>query len=205
MATKTKAELEAQVAELQAQLEALKNGGNGVVSNPYAPQSTDVIIVYTSHSEGYMGGTQFAIQASVYGEEFTLTRPQFDELVGKYRPWFKDGRLAVSYKSIAAAAAKGLPIDRDNGLSVDELHNLGTMKPEQIEKLWNKVKYESLRVSIVAYYKEQFEGDVPGYRDRARVDCLNRLTDGAFDYESQVLGGKPFKLQPIDLVTATED
>lgn len=212
MATKTKAELEAYIKQLEERLQAIEAGAKPVVEEPkvatapvYTPTSTDVVIVYTSHSKGHMDGNQFSLDANVYGEEFTLSRSQFDELAGKYRHWFDKGILAVSYKSAAVAAAKGLPVDRDNGLSVKDLHGLGSMTPEQIEKLWNKAKLDSLRMSIVTYYKEQFLADAPGYRDRGRVDVLNRLTEGGFDAESVALSGKRYKAHPIDLITDTEE
>lgn len=211
MATKTKAELEAYIAELEARLNKLESTGEktqtGAVNTPIymSAPSTDVVVVYTSHSLGYLSGTQFAINASVYGEEFTLSRSQFDELAGKYREWFNDGRLAVSYRNVDVAAAKGLPTDKDIGLSVKELRNLGNMSSEQIEKLWEKAKLDNLRLSIVTYFKEKFLEGAPGYRDRARIDTLNRLTDGGFEAESRTVGGRPFKVQPVDLITATED
>lgn len=212
MATKTKAELEAYIEQLEARLQALEGNHAPItedvkpVSTPnYTPTSNDVVIVYTSHSKGHMEGSQFSLDANVYGEEFTLSRTQFDELAGKYRHWFDKGILAVSYKSAAVAASKSLPVDRDNGLSVKDLHSLGSMTPEQIEKLWDRVKLDSLRMSIVTYYKEQFLADVPGYRDRGRVDVLNRLTEGGFDAESVALSGKRYKAHPIDLITDTEE
>jgi hypothetical protein len=213
MATKTKAELEAYIKQLEEKLDAvLAAQGKQVEAKPapaptpsYVPTSTDVTVVYTSHSKGHMEGNQFSIDANVYGEEFTLSRTQFDELAGKYRHWFEKGILAVSCKSAAVAAAKGLPIDKDNGLSVEELHNLGSMTPAQIEELWNKCKFPGLRMSIVTYYKEKFLEGAPGYRERARVDVLNRLTEGGFDAESVALSGKRYRVHPIDLVTDTED
>ena len=216
MATKTKAELEQEIAELKQLIKDLQAGmapkaeepaEEKPVATPVYAQvpSTDVVVVYMSHSLGHMEGKLFSLDASIFGEEFTLSRGQFDELVGKYRRWFEDGRLAVSYKNIDVAAAKGLPTDRDNGLTVKELHSLGKMSVEQIEKLWEKAQIDSLRMSIVTYYKEKYLAGEPGYRDRARVDGLNRLTNGGFDPEAQALSGRPFKIQPIDLVTATED
>ena len=82
---------------------------------------------------------------------------------------------------------------------------VATMTPEQIEKLWNKVGVEALQMSIVTYFKEKYLAGEEGYRDRARIDCLNRLTNGGFDAEAQAVGGRRVKLLPIDLVTATED
>lgn len=212
MATKTKAELEARIAELEKLL-AEKSETPVAVEQPaaaptpivVATPSTDVEVVYTSHSLGHMEGKLFSLDASIYGERFMLSRSQFDELVGKYRSYFDAGILAVSAKYVDVAAAKGLPVDKDNGLSVEELRSMGKMTPEQIEKLWNKVGVENLKMSIVTYFKEKYlEGD-PGFRDRTRIDCLNRLTNGGFDAEAQAVSGRPVKLHPVDLITATED
>ena len=210
MATKTKAELESYIAELEERLKNLESASG--VATPVAPVnmytqpvSTDVEFVYTSHSKGHLEGKLFSIDANVYGERFTLSRSQFDELAGKYRHWFENGILAVSSANVDVAASKGLPVEKDNGLSVKELHSLGSMTSDQIEKLWNKVKYDALRMSIVTYYKEQFLNDVPGYRDRARVDTLNRLTEGGFDAESVALSGKRYRIQPKDLIIDSED
>lgn len=223
MATNTKKELEQKIAELEKEIKRLTESKTVVegeadsetesvpaptpaptpvyVSTP----STDVVVVYTSHSLGHLEGKLFSIDASVYGEEFTLSRSQFDELVGKYRRWFDSGILAVSHRNIDIAASKGLPTDKDNGLTVRELRSLGKMSTEQIEKLWEKAQAENLRMSIVTYFKEKFLANEPGFRDRARVDCLNRLTDGGFDPEVTILSGRPLKIAPTDLMTATED
>ena len=216
MATKTKAELEQEIAILKAQLAEKESAQKEEAAAPAVPASqpvpaymtapsTDVAIVYTSHSSGHMEGKLFALDASVYGEEFTLSRSQFDELVGKYRRWFNDGILAVSYRNVDVAAAKGLPTDKDIGLSVKQLNALGTMSPAQIEDLWNSIAQHSLRMSIVTFYREKFDENAPGYRDRARLDCLNRLTNGGFDDEVMAVSGRQVKKVPVDLVTATED
>lgn len=50
--------------------------------------STDVTIVYCSDSMGYAKISNMELHFNKYGEEFTMSRYQFDELVGKYRDWF---------------------------------------------------------------------------------------------------------------------
>ena len=211
MATKTKAELEAEILELKKKLAeraplAQPETSAEVVAPRVTPvyvnaPTTDVVVVYTSHSAGHMQGTQFSLDASMYGEEFTLSRQQFDELVGKYRRWFDRGVLAVSYKNADVAAAKGLPIDKDNGLSVKELRSLGTMTPAQIEKLWDKIELFSLRNTIVLYFKDRYLAGEEGFRDIGRLDTLNRLTNGGFDSEVQAARGRSTKITPTDFVT----
>lgn len=229
MTTKTKTELEAENAELLRQIEELKAANaakNGSVApeeaekeaRPEAPSAqsviqpiyvtapnTDVEVVYTSHSPGHVEGKMFSFDASVYGETFSMSRAQFDELAGKYRNWFNDGRLAVSHKNIDVAAMKGLRVDTEVGLTVNDLRNMGKMSTEQIEKLWDKVGLDNLRLTIVTYYKDQFSAGAEGFRDRARIDCLNRLTNGGFDAESQIVGGKRLRIHATDLLAAADE
>ena len=216
MATKTKAELELEIIELKKKLAEKESAPVSEPEEVVEPKtvptpvymtapSTDVVLVYTSHSLGHLEGKMFAIDATIYGEEFTLSRQQFDELVGKYRSWFDAGILAVSYRNVDVAAAKGLPTDKDIDVSVKELKSLGTMSNEQIEKIWSRISKESTKDSIITYYKDKFMEDAPGYRDRARVDCMNRLTDGAFADEVLVASGRQVRYSAIDLMQATEE
>ena len=229
MATKTRAELEAENAELLRQIEELKAAAapknDGVAQNeikeevkPQAPSAnafnqpiyittpnTDIEVVYTSHSPGHLEGKMFSYDASVYGETFSMSRNQFDELVGKYRHWFNDGRLAVSHKNIDVAAMKGLRVDTEVGLTVNDLRNMGKMSADQIEELWDKVGLDNLRQTMVTYYKDQFLAGAEGFRDRTRIDCLNRLTNGGFDAESQTVGGRRLRIHARDLLAAADE
>lgn len=199
----TKAELEAKIAELQAMLErataaaapvsAVKNETNSPVY-PY----TDVTLVYCSDSLGYAKISNMEINCTKYGEEFVMTRSQFDELVGKYRSWFDRGVFAVSYKNADIASAKGVFTDKELGLDVATLHAIGKMSARELENLWNGLRLISLKESIVCYYKRKFiEGD-PAFQNREKIDLLNRLTDGGFKREQDELSGR-YKIQPTEM------
>ena len=58
--------------------------------------NTDVVLVYCSDSMGHLATAHVDLTFNHWGESFTLSRSQFDEVVGKYRHWFDDGILAVS-------------------------------------------------------------------------------------------------------------
>lgn len=199
----TKAELEAKIAELQAMLErataaaapvsAVKNETSSSVY-PY----TDVTLVYCSDSLGYAKISNMEINCTKYGEEFVMTRSQFDELVGKYRSWFDRGVFAVSYKNADIASAKGVFTDKELGLDVATLHAIGKMSARELENLWNGLRLVSLKESIVCYYKRKFiEGD-PAFQNREKIDLLNRLTDGGFKREQDELSGR-YKIQPTEM------
>ena len=207
----TKAELESELSSVKDQLaeamkviELLKNAAatSSATAQPIvvnsAPASTDVTIVYCSDSLGYAKISNMELNFNRYGEEFLLNRYQFDELVGKYRDWFERGILAVSSKNLDVAIAKNLPTDSDYALSAKILASIGKMTPAQLEKLWNENSKQSHRECIVSYIKRKFiEGD-PDFKNREKVDLMNRLTDGAFFREQDELSGR-YKIEPTDM------
>lgn len=204
----TKAELEARNADLEAQLAEIRALLAATVAaqktTPVVPTTTpasngDVTIVYCSDSMGYASLSNIDLHFNCYGEEFILSRYQFDELVGKYRRWFDRGVLAVSYKNIDVAAAKGLRTDREFALSASILNSIGKMTPAQLEKLWNDnsgtLEHQK---SIVSFIKRKFiEGD-QAYRNREKIDLMNRLTNGGFEREQDELAGR-YKIRPTEM------
>lgn len=201
--TKTKAELEAELQELKElikQLSANQNAAQPVQPVYQQPvtvvaPNNDITIVYMSDSLGYAKISNMELNFNRYGEQFTLTRYQFDELVGKYRSWFDRGILAVSYNNLDAAIAKGVKTDADYNLDYKKLEKIGSMTCDQLEKLWNENTTLEHKRSIVSFMKRKFIEDVRGYKDRAKIDLMNRLTDGGFQRESDELSGR-YKIAP---------
>jgi len=200
-------QLEEQVAQLMEQVKILTSALNAtaqssnVVTTPTAVNSnSDVSLVYMSDSLGVIRyGNGIELNCTRFGEEFVITRSAFDEIVGRYRKWFDAGMLAVSYKNVDVAAAKGVRTDKEYALSAEKLHDLGKISVQDIEKLWEENPTEAHRLSIVTYFKRKFiEGKESGFRDRSRVDCLNRLTNGGFAQESRELGGD-YKIRPTNM------
>lgn len=198
----TKAELEAKIAQLEALLAAKDNAAPQVTTAPVsAPQvvittpNTDVTVVYCSDSLGYAKVSNMELNFTRYGEKFTMPRYQFDELVGKYRSWFDRGVLAVSADNVDIAASKGVRTDKELQLTPDKLASVGKMTADQLEKLWNSITIDSHKEALVLYYKRNFIEGNAGFRDRAKVDLMNRLTNGGFDRESDELSGR-YKISP---------
>ena len=195
------------IAELQSQLAANKVAQPA----PEVPQAqptivvsapnTDVTLVYLSDSLGYIKCNNLELNCTRYGEEFTVTRSDFDAVVGKYRHWFDRGILAVSYRNVDVAVAKGIKTDKDYVLDAKSLAGIGKMSCDELEKLWNETKSKDQKLSIVTYYKRKFiEGEDESYRDRAKIDLLNRLTNGGFDREAVELSGRNTELKPTAFI-----
>lgn len=193
-----KAALEKQIEELKAQMAAMSTVAAQPAAQP-APAvyittpNTDVTLVYTADCPGAVQYRNSCLECTRYGEEFTLPRSDFDEVVGKYRSWFNKGILAVSDKDIAIAKAKGVPTVLENGgLTYDKLDAIGSMSTEEIEKLWNSVSREGLKQSIVLFFKRKYEENAPGFGDLARIDTLNRLSNGGLTVIRDFIAGRNY-------------
>lgn len=204
----TKAEMEAYIAELEAQLQNQKNTSYGeteeLVSHsqytkPLKEKTDDsVTLVYCSDSLGFAKISNMEFNFNRYGEQFKVPRYQFDELVGKYRRWFDEGILAVAPEDYEVAAAKGISTTDEFVLSYKILSSIGTMSVSAIEELWNKTTKSEHRRSIITFVKKKFiEGD-PKYRNREKIDLFNRLTNNGFVREQDELSGR-YKYNPIEM------
>ncbi len=213
----TKAELEAYIKKLEAQLAenaslstakeetAAVAGATAAIENKtfmtpvvnVTVPTSDVTLVYLSNSEGYLKTISTELYMNSYGEEFTLSKSQFDEVAGKYRRWFERGILAVSHKNMDVAIAKGLPTDADTVLTRDKLNSIGTMSVGEIEDLWNASTLNQ-KHCIAAHVKRRFiEGD-GHYANREKIDLFNRLTDGSFRREQDELSGR-YTINPTEM------
>lgn len=187
----TKAELEAQIELLKAQLALAQQNAAAPAPAPAPTLATsDVAVVYCSDSLGYAKISNMELYFTRYGEEFVMSRVQFDELVGKYRSWFDRGVLTVSYRNADVASAKGLRTDREVALDAETLESIGRMTAAQLESLWNRINLPAQKDSIVCFYKRKFVDGDAAYRNREKVDLLNRLTDGGFKREQDELSGR---------------
>lgn len=190
------------VKELENEIESLKLLlAQALNQNKASARTEDVTIVYMSESLGVVKAGNVELRCTKFGETFTVSRMDFDMIVGKYRDWFDQGILAVAPENIEVAAAKGVRTSDEYNISPDKLHRLGRMSVNEIEVFWNTLTKEEHKLSVTQYFKRKLiEGTEPGYRDRAKIDLLNRLTNGGFQREAIEIGGGNLKIQPTELI-----
>lgn len=193
--TKQKQESDARIADLEKEL------GEAKKAQP-AGFNGDVTLVYLSDSPGILNKVPgLSLRCGCYGEEFTLSRHQFDAVVGQYRDWFKEGILAVSRDNIDVAAKKGLKTQDEYYLKPSQLQRLGTMPVSELEKVWRECKNDNERLCIVTYYKRKFiEGKEPGYHETGRVLAMNTLTQQGLKREALEISGASLKITPTDFM-----
>lgn len=188
------------IKKLQEQMAAMSTPTTAQPNIVVTAPTNDVTLVYMSDSLGVITVNNLTLNCTRFGEEFVLSRSDFDAIVGKYRHWFEDGILAVSSKNMDVAAAKGIKTDKEYAITADKLNKLGKMSLTELERLWEDTTATAQKVSIVTYFKRKFiEGKEAGYRDRAKVDLLNRLTDGGFNREALELSSSDTTYRPIEI------
>ena len=172
----------------------------GMMKNSGPSMSAEVTLVYLSESLGVVSIDGLTLNCSRYGEQFQVSRIQFDQIVGKYRKWFDDGILAVGDNCVDVAAAKDIKTESEYVLNAKILNSIGKMSASELSKLWDKLTTPEERNSVVLHVKHKLiEGD-PVYKDREKIDLLNRLTNGGFTREQIELSGLNTKYQPQSLI-----
>lgn len=202
-----KAKVDADMAEYKASLEA-DYAKKKAELRPASTANDNVKIVWLCAYDGVMNKVPgITLSCHKYGETFTLSRQQFDAIVGEYHHWFDKGMLAVHHDNIDVAAEKGLKTEDEYALSAKKLERLGSMSPADIRKLWEECGANvdrdvanAQRLSIVSFYKRKFlEGKEPGYRDSDRVLELNKLTKQGLKREAVEISGASLKIEMTDL------
>lgn len=191
-----------QKAELEEKFKEKKEEVREPAPVTYKNGNGDVKIVWLCSYDGVLNKVPgINLVCHYYGETFTLSRPQFDSVVGEYRRWFDKGMLAVHHSCIEVAAEKGLKTEDEYALSAKKLEKLGTMSPSDIRKLWEDCDNDAQRLSIVSFYKRKFmEGKEPGYRNSDRILELNKLTNQGLKREAIEISGASLKITPTDFM-----
>ena len=188
------------IAELERRLEEKESRMSAMPVHPASAGSGDVTVVYLSDAPGVINRVpNLELRCGTYGEEFTLPRAQFDQLVGLYRPWFDKGILAVSRDNLDVAARKGLRTQDEFALKPSQLKRIGTMPIPELRALWDSCVNDNERLCIVMYYKRKFiEGKEPGFREAERVLLMNTLTKQGLKREAIEISGASLKIGPTD-------
>lgn len=132
----------------------------------------------------YIKLSNLDIVLTTFGEEFSLTPQQFDELAGKYRKLFETGVLAVGDNCEYYAQRKKLKCANTYHLNFNLFSELAHINAYDLESIYNQVE-KPLKKSIAEYFKQRIIANDPAFKDIRKIEVLNRLTDGGFSIELQ--------------------
>jgi hypothetical protein len=122
---------------------------------------------------------------SKLGESRTLTKAQFEDLIGKYRHFFEKGILALDMKHSELAEQENLPcydIKSGKFLTGNVLKQLPSMEMKQVEKIFAELS-ESGKKMFLSYWLNKCYNKENGFYDRYKMDTLNSISKTSiFDY-----------------------
>lgn len=177
------AQLEGQVKQL-LELLALQNTNKEQKSSHTSTGDTIKIVHLVERGEGLKtimrlgNGTEIAM--TKFGEERTLTVPQFEEILGNYRGWFRDGILAVHQDYEEKARFYSLDTAATYPVNSEFMRGLSTKTMSEIEDIFPRLP-KAGKESLCSYWMRKALAGDPHFADIRNLETMNRLTDGAFE------------------------
>lgn len=146
-----------------------------------APLEKEITIVHTiQHNNGlttFMKVGDLEIVMRNMGEKRTLTRQQFETVVGTYKHFFDMGFIALDSSEIELADAYGIncynPNDKTQ-FTAATLKGLGKASLDKVEEIYNGLS-ETSKKNFLNYWLNKVYEKEEGFYDKAKMSQLDRL------------------------------
>ena len=181
----------AEIAALKAQIELLtqlvmQQQGTALAPAISVPVKEDTVTIV--HLKDYTGTnlkthielSNLIIDLRSFGEERTLTRQTFEELVGRYRGFFDRGTIAPGPDSGDVARKYGLKKITEMNIPDHFLERLAKMDCAELEDLYLKLGVGHRRF-MLEYWRRKVAEGVSAFKDAHKIETLNRVSDGKLD------------------------
>lgn len=141
----------------------------------------EVTIVHTiQHSNGlttYMKIGDLEIVMRNMGERRTLTKQQFEMMVGTYRHFFDMGFVALDSSQLELAEAYGIDCYNPNDktqFTASTIKNLGKASLDELEEIFKNLSEPSKKNFLNYWLNKAYEKE-EGFYDKAKMGQLDRL------------------------------
>ena len=169
---------------LIAENKELKNSINEPtveVASSTAPLEKEITIVHTiQHNNGlttFMKVGTLEIVMRNMGEKRTLTRQQFETIVGTYRHFFDMGFIALDSSEIELAETYGIDCYNPNDktqFTAATLKGLGKASLDKVEEIYEGLS-EASKKNFLNYWLNKVYEKEEGFYDKAKMSQLDRL------------------------------
>lgn len=153
------------------------------VATPSVGLEQQVTIVHTiQHSNGlstFMKVGDLEIVMRNMGEKRTLTKQQFETIVGSYRHFFDMGFIALDSAEIEIAEAYGVDCYNPNDetqFTAKTLKGLGNCSLDKIEEIYKGLS-EPSKKNFLNYWLNKAYEKAEGFYDKAKMGQLDRLAE----------------------------
>lgn len=115
-----------------------------------------------------------------FGETRVLPRMVFEELVGKYREWFRRGIIAPGPEAGDVAKLYDLKVSTQMGIDASAIKKIPKMSVYELEDLYEKLG-QTHRDFILEMFRRGCAENKPDFKNIHKIEMLNRVSGGALD------------------------
>ena len=115
-----------------------------------------------------------------FGETRVLPRMVFEELVGKYREWFRRGIIAPGPEAGDVAKLYDLKISTQMGIDPSAIKKIPKMSVYELEDFYEKLG-QTHRDFILEMFRRGCAENKPDFKNIHKIEMLNRVSGGALD------------------------
>lgn len=169
------------ISSLQSQIDTLKaeNVSNDLKKNNRS-LNDEITIVCTTFNEIQANFPTWRFMLSKYGQKYTITRGQFQELYNTKYSWFKKRYIALDSKHMDYAIELDCPVysEGENGtISPADIKNFANLRGVKLEEYYNNLS-KPMKLSFASYFMQKCYEKDPDFYDIDKMNTMNHLTGG---------------------------
>lgn len=115
-----------------------------------------------------------------FGETRVLPRMVFEELVGKYREWFRRGIIAPGPEAGDVAKLYDLKVSTQMGIDASAIKKIPKMSVYELEDFYEKLG-QTHRDFILEMFRRGCAENKSDFKNIHKIEMLNRVSGGALD------------------------
>ena len=169
------------IASLEEDLNKTK-AERDIAMSRHTPTLDDEVTIVCAMIGGSVRGKfpTWELSLTRYGQKYTLTRRQFQELVNTRRAWFRKQYIVLDPKHIDLAIENDISVMDINSkefINPKDIATFGNMSDAEITAYYNKLSV-SMKKSFVNYFFNKCCEKDPQFYTVAKMNTLNMLIGG---------------------------
>lgn len=183
-----KAQNDSRIEQLEAQIKLLTqmlmaNQSAAATSQKSKLDDTVTVVHMIERAPGlrtHIELSNMTIDFVSFGETRVLPRMIFEELIGKYREWFRKGIIAPGPEAGDVAKLYDLKVSTQMGIDASAIKKIPKMSVYELEDLYEKLG-QTHRDFILEMFRRGCAENKPDFKNIHKIEMLNRVSSGALD------------------------
>ena len=170
-----------EIAKLRADLDHTRAERDIAMSRPQTTLDDEITIVCAMIGGSVRGEfPTWKLSLTRYGQKYTLTRRQFQELVNTKRSWFRKQYIVLDPKHIDLAIENDIPVmDTTSNAFINpkDIATFGDMSDIEIKEYYTKLS-DPMKKSFANYFFNKCCEKDPKFYTVAKMNTVNMLIGG---------------------------